>query len=66
MIFQVLDDTSFAATRGFVIGFNREGIQHFKNDVRFECLHTYFDRAVYHGVCVCVCVCVCARARVRV
>lgn len=45
----VLDDTSFAATRGFVIGFNREGIQHFKNDVRFECLHTYFDRAVYHG-----------------
>jgi len=45
----VLEDKAFSSTRGFVIGFNRDGISTFKNDVRFECLHSYFDRAVYHG-----------------
>lgn len=45
----VLDDRSFVSTRGFVIGFNRDGVSKFRNDVRFECLHPYFNRAMYHG-----------------
>eukprot|EP00277_Geminigera_cryophila_P006429 CAMPEP_0179429904 /NCGR_PEP_ID=MMETSP0799-20121207/15168_1 /TAXON_ID=46947 /ORGANISM="Geminigera cryophila, Strain CCMP2564" /LENGTH=215 /DNA_ID=CAMNT_0021206049 /DNA_START=246 /DNA_END=893 /DNA_ORIENTATION=- len=42
----VLGQTAFAKTRGFVIAFNREGIEQFKHDVRFECLYPYFERAV--------------------
>ncbi|EKX45840.1 hypothetical protein GUITHDRAFT_108288 [Guillardia theta CCMP2712] len=48
----VLDQNAFSATKGFVIAFNRKGIDRFKKDVRFECLHVvtpYFDRALYAG-----------------
>ena len=45
----LLSDEGFSKTKGFVIGFNKEGVQTFKDDVRFECLHSYFDRAAYEG-----------------
>lgn len=41
----VLGQNAFRKTRGFVIAFNREGLEEFRNDVRFECLHPYFERA---------------------
>jgi len=41
----VLGQNAFRKTRGFVIAFNREGIEEFQNDVRFECLRPYFERA---------------------
>ena len=41
----VLGQNAFRKTRGFVIAFNREGLDEFRNDVRFECLHPYFERA---------------------
>lgn len=41
----VLGQNAFGKTRGFVIAFNREGLEEFRHDVRFECLHPYFERA---------------------
>ena len=36
-------------THTYVCSAHRDGVQQFREDVRFECLHSYFDRAVNHG-----------------